>query len=390
MTRNFGRATLFVIGATVLFLTGGAKADAQPGINVTVYNNYWYNASPPLPGDDRIVGTLLESNIDHNFDQFPLFNLYEDFAVKYEGFITALCTCEIQFMAQADDGTKLYLDDVLITNDWRDKGGGGSVSEPVQFEEGVSKQITLWFYENGGGAWVKLYWMVNDQWEIVPASAFTTHELLPTTTLPPTTTTEPPQTTTSTSSTTTTTEVPTTEAPTTTTTTILETTTTTQPATTTTVQQAPTTTTTSSTTSTTTTIPIETTTTSPSTTTTTIAPQLEELKTLVEDGLNDEQATELATNPDVLEVATADVAEEIFAAINEEALTPEAGLAIVEAVQDAPQEVREAFEKEIDIFAGNTDTYVPVGSAIPVSQRRAIIAISAMTSLAPVASRRRW
>lgn len=117
---------------------------------------------------------------------------------------------------------------------------------------------------------------------------------------------------------------------------------------------------------------------------------MEELKTLIEDGLNDEQATELATNPDVLEVATADVAEEIFAAINEETLTPEAGLAIVEAVQDAPQEVREAFEKEIDIFAGNTDTYVPVGSAIPVSQRRAIIAISAMTSLAPVASRRRW
>ena len=386
MTRNLSRATLFVIGATVLLLTGGAKADAQPGINVTVYNNYGYNAAPPLPGDDRIIGTFVDTEINHNFDQIPLFNIYEDFAVKYEGFITAPCTCPVEFMAQADDGTKLYLDDVLITNDWRDKGGGGSASRPVLFEEGLSKKITLWFYENGGGAWVQLWWMVNNQWEIVPASAFTTHELLPTTTLPPTTTTEPPQTTTT--STTTTTEEPTTTTSSTTTST--STTTTVPPTTTTTVQQIPTTTTTSSTTSTTTTIPVETTTTSPSTTTTTIAPQLEELKTLIEDGLNDEQATELATNPDVLEVATADVAEEIFAAINEETLTPEAGLAIVEAVQDAPQEVREAFEKEIDIFAGNTDTYVPVGSAIPVSQRRAIIAISAMTSLAPVASRRRW
>jgi hypothetical protein len=386
VTRNLGRATLFVIGATVLFLSGGAKADAQPGINVTVYNNYGYNAAPPLPGDDRIIGTMVETNIDHNFDQIPLFNIYEDFVVKYEGFITAPCTCMVEFMAQADDGTKLYLDDVLITNDWRDKGGGGSASRPVQFEEGLSKKITLWFYENGGGAWVKLYWMVNNQWSIVPASAFTTDELLPTTTLPPTTTTEPPQTTTTTSTTTTTEPATTTTSSTTTST---STTTTVLPTTTTTVQEIPTTTTTSSTTTTTTTMPVTTTISPSTTTTTTIAPQLEELQTLIEDGLNDEQATELATDPAVLEVATAEVAEEIFAAIDEEALTPESGLAIVEAVQSASEEVREAFEQEIDIFAGNTDTYVPVGSSIPVSQRRSLIAITTVMMTAPIVTRRK-
>ena len=386
MTRNLGRATLFIIGATVLFLSGGAKATPEPGLNVTVYNNHGYNAAPPLPSNDRIVGQFIGEDINDDFDQNPLFNMYEDFAVKYEGFITAPCTCPVEFMAQADDGTKLYLDSVLITNDWTDKGGGGSISQPVQFEEGVSKQITLWFYENGGGAWVQLWWMVQNQWEIIPASAFTTHELLPTTTLPLTTTTEPPQTTTTTSTTTTTEPATTTTSSTTTST---STTTTVPPATTTTVQEIPTTTTTSSTTTTTTTMPVETTTTSPSTTTTTIAPALEELKTLVEDGLNDEQATELATDPAVLEVATADVAEEIFAAINEEALTPEAGLAIVEAVQSASEEVREAFEQEIDIFSGNTDTYVPVGSSIPVSQRRSLIAITTVMMTAPIATRRK-
>ena len=388
MTRNLGRVTLLLIGTTVLLLTGGAKATVQSGVNVTVYNNWGYNAAPPLPGTNRIVGQFVGEDINDDFDQNPLFYMYEDFVVKYEGFITAPCTCPVEFMAQADDGTKLYLDSVLITNDWRDKGGGGSVSQPVQFEAGVSKQITLWFYENGGGAWVQLWWMVNNEWEIVPASAFTTQSVDTTTTLPPTTTTEEPQTTTTSTTTTTTTEPSTTTTTSTSTTT--STTTTVPPATTTTVQQIPTTTTTPPTTSTTTTVPATTSTTSPSTTTTTIAPALEELKTMVKDGLNDEQAKALATNPAVLEVATADVAEEIFAAIDEEALTPESGQAIVEAVQDAPQEVREAFEKEIDIFAGNTDTYVPVGSVIPVSQRRVLIAISAVTSLAPVVSRRRW
>jgi hypothetical protein len=378
VTRNFGRATLLLLGTAVLLLAGGAKADAQLGINVTVYNNYWYNASPPIPGDDRIVGTLVESNINHNFDQFPLFNMYEDFAVKYEGFITAPCTCPVEFMAQADDGTKLYLDNVLITNDWRDKGGGGSVSQPVQFEDGVSKQITLWFYENGGGAWVQLWWMVNNQWEIVPATAFT--QAASTTTEPATTTSELPTTTT--------------QEPTTTTTvpdvvpTIVETSTT-----------EPQTTTSTSTSTTTTSVVASTTTMMPSTlppTTTTLTIPIPTSTTTITEppkevvDLSPEQATEMATDKETLVEASKEEAEEIFASIVEEELTPEIGAEIVVAVQDAPEEVREAFEEEIDIFAGNTDTYVPVGSTIPVSQRRSLIAVSAVMSVAPLASRRRW
>ena len=378
MTRNFGRATLLLLGTAVLLLAGGAKADAQLGINVTVYNNYWYNASPPIPGDDRIVGTLVESNINHNFDQFPLFNMYEDFAVKYEGFITVPCTCPVEFMAQADDGTKLYLDNVLITDDWRDKGGGGSVSQPVQFEDGVSKQITLWFYENGGGAWVQLWWMVNNQWEIVPATAFT--QAASTTTEPATTTSELPTTTT--------------QEPTTTTTvpdvvpTIVETSTT-----------EPQTTTSTSTSTTTTSVVASTTTMMPSTlppTTTTLTIPIPTSTTTITEppkevvDLTPEQATEMATDKETLVEASKEEAEEIFASIVEEELTPEIGAEIVAAVQDAPEEVREAFEEEIDIFAGNTDTYVPVGSTIPVSQRRSLIAVSAVMSVAPLASRRRW
>lgn len=381
MTRNFGRATLLLLGTAVLLLTGGAKADAQLGINVTVYNNYGYNASPPLPGDNRIVGTLVESDINHNFDQVPLFNMYEDFAVRYEGFITAPCTCPVEFMAQADDGTKLYLDNVLITDDWRDKGGGGSVSEPVQFEDGVSKQITLWFYENGGGAWVQLWWMVDNQWEIVPSTAFT--QVASTTTEQTTTTSELPTTTTQEPTTTTTVFV--------TVPTIVETSTT-EP-------QTTTSTSTSTTSTTTTTFAASTTTmmpsTLPSTTTTPTIPIPTSTTTITEPpkevvDLSPEQATEMATNKETLVEASKEEAEEIFASIVEEELTPEIGAEIVAAVQDAPEEVREAFEEEIDIFAGNTDTYVPIGSTIPVSQRRSLIAVSAVMSVAPLASRRRW
>lgn len=296
--------------------------------------------------------------------------MYEDFVVQYEGYITAPCTCDVQFMALADDGTKLYLDGELITDDWVDKGGGGSTSAPIPFQDSLSKQITLWYYENGGGAWVQLWWNTNGEWEIVPTTAFsmvatTTTEATTTTSEPPTTTTQEPTTTTTTS----------------------------EPAVTTTVEPS-----TTSIQTTTSTVAPSTTNTTPSTlplpTTTLLIPVSTSTTTVTEpppvllESLNPEQAQEMATDPEVLAEVTQEEAEQIFSSIDESELTPEAGAEIVAAVQNAPQEVREAFEENIDIFAGNTDTYVPIGSLIPVSQRRSLIAVSAVLSAAPLAIRK--
>jgi hypothetical protein len=76
-------------------------------------------------------------------------------------------------LATADDGTKLYIDGTNITNDWYDKGGGGTTSDPISFTAGVPKTIELLYYENGGGANVFLYWDQSGSMDIIPASAFT-------------------------------------------------------------------------------------------------------------------------------------------------------------------------------------------------------------------------
>ena len=225
----------------------------------------------------------------------------------------------------------------------------------------------------------------------------TTLPPLPSTTLPPTTTTEPPQTTTTTSSTTTTTEVPTTTTTSTSTTTTsaptippvpettqppltlppttTSTTTTTVPPTTTTMQ--PSTTTTSASTST---IPSTTTT----TTTTTTLPVVD-----IPAVVSSEQATELATNPEVLAEATAEEATEIFEALIVGDLSEEQLIALVAAVQDAPLAVRESFEAEVNVFGGGVDTYVPIGSTVPVGTRRTLIALSVISTL-PAVVKRKW
>ena len=192
-----------------------------------------------------------------------------------------------------------------------------------------------------------------------------------TSTLPPTTTTTVPPSTTTTSTTSTTS----------TTTTSSTTTSTTVPPTTTTI---PPTTTSSTSTTSTTTIPVvnsTTTTELPTTTTTTTIPVILPTITAAE-------ATAVATNPEALATITADEATEVFDAIELDDLTDTQLEQLVAAVQDAPTEVREAFEEEIDIFSGATDTYVPIGSTVPVKTRRALIAIAAVALAAPAVKRR--
>ena len=256
-------------------------------------------------------------------------------------------------------------------------------------------------------------------------------------TVVPSTTTEPPQTTTTvqetvstdTSTSSTTTSTSTTVAPTTTTTvyvppvttsTVPETTTTTttepEPAPTTTLPLPLETTTTTSTTppTTTSTVP-PVTTTQPDVTTTLQAPsdepepltQTELLNTIealseasteaieaivdsvLTKDLDTSQATLLITTPAVLNNITTAQAEQLFNEIAPTELSPDEAEAVVEAVQEAPSSVRKAFESVLNIFQGFADTYVPLNSTVPVSTRRALIALGAVfLTVAPAPARR--
>ena len=264
-------------------------------------------------------------------------------------------------------------------------------------------------------------WRTNGGWNLQYELGFNgVGSMQTTTTVEQTTTTTSsttiPSTTTSTSTTTTTTTTSTTVLPTTTSTTS----TTLAPTTTTSV--APTTTSVVSTT--TSTVPAvvvaTTTTTSTSTTstivptTTTIAPTttepLQELvqvdpevtallgaismlpqsevqaavENIIEEGVSSEEATALATNPDVLELVTADQATEIFDAVDVSSLTDDQADQLVDAVSGASDEVKASFEDEINVFGGKFDKYVPRGSKINVKQRKILVAVSGVLFMAPV------
>ena len=150
------------------------KAHAAEGLTAQVYNVLGQNNAPYIPQGASPVVTTNVSNI--NF-QWGLGSVLggpsEDVIVRFTGSIRSDSTQDISFLATADDGTRLYIGGVLVADDWFDKGGGGTTTDPISFTAGVPKTIELMYYENGGGANVFLHWDQSGSMDIIPASAFT-------------------------------------------------------------------------------------------------------------------------------------------------------------------------------------------------------------------------
>jgi hypothetical protein len=89
---------------------------------------------------------------------------------------------DIQFYLYADDGVYMKLDDTVVINDWQEQGPGmwNYVSTDQTLIGGQTYYIDMWWYENGGGAAVKLYWDQTGSVAIVPASTYSLTEPIPT------------------------------------------------------------------------------------------------------------------------------------------------------------------------------------------------------------------
>lgn len=102
---------------------------------------------------------------------------------------------------------------------------------------------------------------------------------------------------------------------------------------------------------------------------------------LISDGIEPDEAKQVVSSPEALKAISTEQAAEVFKALEVNELTAEEAEQIIEAVQDAPAEIREQFEEEINIFEGTFDEYVPVDSKITVAERRAVVAASAVLSI---------
>lgn len=119
---------------------------------------------------------------------------------------------------------------------------------------------------------------------------------------------------------------------------------------------------------------------------------VELLEELLDYSITSEQSIALLTEPQVVANLSVEQATELFDTLNPDDLSDSQAAELVEILNTVPDEIKAAFEEEINVFGGAFDEYVPEGSApgVTVAVRRALVAVAGL-SLAlplPVASRR--
>jgi hypothetical protein len=111
------------------------------------------------------------------------------------------------------------------------------------------------------------------------------------------------------------------------------------------------------------------------------------IESLLAEEPTEEQATALASSPEILAVISTEQAQQIFEALDVGALSDAQTEELIAAIESAPTEIREEFEDTIDIFGEGLDDYTPTGSTIPVGERRTLIAVTAGITLAAAGTR---
>jgi hypothetical protein len=143
-----------LVPTTTYTTTGGVKAE--------VFDRIGFNNAPPLPTENEVpIHTTTVSEINFNWGSGNILgsSRSEDIIVRFTGNLMVPVDGNYQFYTPADDGTKLTIAGMNLIDDWRDKGGGGAISEPAWIRAGILYPFTLHYYENGGGAavWFQTY-----------------------------------------------------------------------------------------------------------------------------------------------------------------------------------------------------------------------------------------
>jgi len=170
---------------SLLFYLTPANADLY-------YDTYQgTGATPSFPGNGGSLtyptklssGTI--SSIDYNWGSGYVLDSgrNERVIVHMYGYITVpgSGSQDIQFYLYADDGVYMKLDDTVVINDWQEQGANtwNYISSDQTLTGGETYYIDMWWYENGGGAAVKLYWDQSGSVALVPASTYSTTEPTP-------------------------------------------------------------------------------------------------------------------------------------------------------------------------------------------------------------------
>ncbi|HJQ31306.1 MAG TPA: glycoside hydrolase family 3 C-terminal domain-containing protein [Pyrinomonadaceae bacterium] len=128
-----------------------SQEDGTPGLRAE------YFANRELQGEPAVRRTDPDLNFDWFTDppapQLPM----DNFSARWTGRITAPASGTYQLGARADDAVRVYIDDQLFIDSWRD-GSLRTTVKPFEMEAGRSYKLRVEFYDRYADATAKLVW----------------------------------------------------------------------------------------------------------------------------------------------------------------------------------------------------------------------------------------
>ena len=160
----FGQAFLVnpVTGYMYYPWTGPDKGESIPSSNLfTVDGKKGGLTAEFFEGTkfDQKFAAVTDSTIDHNWGNgYPLKGMTSDyFSIRWTGKVLADQTGEYKFITSADDGVHLWVNGKLLINDWKTHATESHYGM-ISLEKGKTYDIKLEYFENMGGADIKLGW----------------------------------------------------------------------------------------------------------------------------------------------------------------------------------------------------------------------------------------
>lgn len=112
------------------FFTGTAVTRVDPQVNYD-----WVNAAPGPAG----IGA-------------------DNFSVRWTGYVTAPITGNYTFRTSSDDGVRLYVNNVLVIDNWTDHSVANNDSIAIALTASTRVPVIMEYYERGGQAVAQLSW----------------------------------------------------------------------------------------------------------------------------------------------------------------------------------------------------------------------------------------
>lgn len=146
-------------------------------INGLRYQTYQPAGNGPWTSPDRTTLTPLTSgtvpNIYNDWDYVLDSGRNQGVVVKFTGYFKASTAGTYTFGLEGDDGVQLIMKGQSIIDFWADQSGTLRTGT-ITLAAGEVVSMTLWYYENGGGARLRFTQLVNGSYVAVPTTSLAT------------------------------------------------------------------------------------------------------------------------------------------------------------------------------------------------------------------------